>query len=358
MSAADLACWQQLAGAAAEPNPFFEPDYLLPLAGSLGSLGDVRMAVASDGPEWLACMPVYSIRGWHRIPLRGLIAWRGSGLLPALIGTPLLAGERLAEGSAALLEALWLDDGAAYLAFDGLVEDGPVHAAIGQAIGDGGFRSQTFSREQRAFSTRRVREDYLEQALGPKHRRNLRSQQRRLAEELGGEIEVIDRSGDPAAVAELIELERRSHLGARGTVLASDPAQATFFGEVCASFAARRRLQLLALQVGRRTLAMKCSLLADPGVFYLKIAYDEDFARFSPGIQLEVAALSLFHSREASEWIDSCAFPGNETFNRLLPERRSLLALTVARRSARGLAVIPMIGTARRLRDRAMRANG
>ena len=101
-------------------------------------------------------------------------------------------------------------------------------------------------------------------------------------------------------------------------------------------------------------MAVKCNLLAGPGVFYLKIAFDESLRAFSPGIQMEAAALDLFHGRPEAAWIDSCALPGNATFNRLLPERRRLLTVVLAPRRPRTLLAAPVIGTARRLRDRAM----
>ncbi len=358
LGAGDISRWRELAAAAAEPNPFFEPEYLLPLASSLGALGAVSLVVVADGQRWVACLPVHRTRGWHRIPLRALVAWRGQGLLPALIGTPLIAGEHLDEASCALLDTIVGHPGTAYAILDVLVEGGPVLAAVQRAIAERGLPSREFSRQDRAFLSRRSDEDYMQRALAPKHRRNLRSQSRRLAAELGAELEVLDLAGDPGAVAELIALEGRSRLAERGSVLASDPAQAAFFAEICASFAARGQLQLLALRANGQTVAMKCSLLADPGVFYLKIAYEEDYARFSPGIQLEAAALAAFHRRAASQWIDSCAFPGNETFNRLLPERRRLVTLSVAPRTARGLAASGLIAVARRLRERAMRTSG
>ena len=350
----DLARWRELAGSAIEPNPFFEPDYLLPLARGLGALQEVSLAVVDDRGSWLACMPVRRTARWHRIPLPALAAWRGRGLLPALIGTPLISGGHVHEATAALVAQIARCPGTRFAAFDGLVEDGPVFEALQSAIGEQGLWSLPFGRERRAFLHRRADGELPGHTISKKHMRNLRSQQRRLAAEMGSDLEIVDRAGDPDAVAELVALEGRSRLAARGSVLSSDPAQATFFADMCSTFAARGRLQLLALQAGSRTLAMKCSLLADPGAFYLKIAYEEAYARFSPGIQLEVAALAMLGERRSTAWIDSCAFPNNDTFNRLLPQRRSLITLTIADRRIGTLAAAPIIRAARQLRDRAM----
>ncbi len=123
-----------------------------------------------------------------------------------------------------------------------------------------------------------------------------------------------------------------------------------------------KRLRLVAgsncsaLQVGDRTIAMKCNILADPGIFYFKIAYDENYAKFSPGIRLETEMFTLFHERAEASWVDSCAAPRNEMNNRLLPDRRSFVTLTVLDPTIRALATVPAIRGVRHLRDRMIAA--
>jgi CelD/BcsL family acetyltransferase involved in cellulose biosynthesis len=312
----------------------------------------VSLALVTDGDSWLACMPVHRVGRWRRMPLPSTSMWRGAGLLLALVGTPLVSRACAREATAVLLDGVARTPGSVFTALETLVEDGPFFDALAPALSDAGLRSLRFERSERAFLTRRDECDYLEQAMDAHHRRGLRAQWRRLSDELGEEPRVIDRGGEPDAVRELIELEGRSYLAARGTVLQSDPAQARFFVEMCAAFAGQGRLQLLALQAGDRTIAMKCNILADPGVFYLKVAYDEDYRRFSPGIQLETRMFPLFHERPAARWMDSCAYPGNETWNKLLPERRSLVTVTVLAPTPRGRAALPIIRGSRYLRAR------
>jgi len=356
LQARDLDRWRELARVALEPNPFFEPDYLLPLARGLGELDGVALAVVAEGDSWVACMPVHRVARWHRIPLPSISVWRGRGLLPALVGTPLISSVRAHEATVALLDSVARSPGSYFAAFECLVEDGPVFDAVRTALAESKLRSLRFEHTERAFLTRRPENDYLEQAMGAKRRRNLRAQWRSLGEEAGAEPQIVERAVEQTAVAQLIELEGQSYLAERGSVLSADPGQARFFAEMCAAFAARGRLQLLALRAGDKTIAMKCNILADPGVFYLKIAYEDSYARFSPGIQLEARMFTLFHERPQALWIDSCAAPHNQTFNRLLPGRRSLVTVTIAHPSIRALAAIPLIGGARALRDRMIAA--
>ena len=123
-------------------------------------------------------------------------------------------------------------------------------------------------------------------------------------------------------------------------MLASDELHARFFLELCRDFAAQGRLQLLELRAGGRTLAMKCNIRAGDGLFYFKIAYDEEFARFSPGVQLEVEAVRLFHDDTDAQWIDSCADANNAMINRLWPDRRIVLTLVLVK-GARGMLARP-----------------
>jgi CelD/BcsL family acetyltransferase involved in cellulose biosynthesis len=348
---ADLDRWRRLAAAAIEPNPFFEPEYVLAQARALGAFGDVTLAVVTDGDAWAACMPVRRLGSWHRIPIASQSTWRGSAALPSLVGTPLVAAP---DAARALVDSLVATHGSSFVALEWLVADGPMYGAIADAIARSGVRCIEFERFERAFLTRRVEDDYFERSMKGKHRGVMRRRWKKLDQQLGGEPRIVDVTGDPAAVEELIEIEGASKLAAGGMVLRSDPAYEVFFREMCAGFAAVGRLELHALRFGDQTLAIRCNLLADPGIFYFKVAYDEALAQFSPGIRLEVESFHRFHARAQSEWVDSCSDPNNETMNRLLPERRKLVTLVLVKPGLRAPATAAALRAGRGLRERAM----
>jgi CelD/BcsL family acetyltransferase involved in cellulose biosynthesis len=348
---ADLGRWRRLAAAAIEPNPFFEPEYLLAQVRALDALGDVGLEVVADGDAWAACMPVRRLGSWHRIPIASQSTWRGSAALPSLLGTPLVSSP---EAAGALVDSLVATHGSSFVALEWLVADGAVYEAISDAIAPTGVRCIEFERFERAFLTRRPEDDYFERSMKGKHRGVMRRRWKKLDEQLGGEPRIVDVTGEPAAVDELISIEGASKLAAGGLVLKSNPAYERFFGEMCAGFAAAGRLELVALRFGERTLAIRCNLLADPGIFYFKVAYDEAFAQFSPGIRLEVESFHLFHARAKSAWVDSCSDPNNETMNRLLPERRRLVTLVLVKPGLRAPATAAALRAGRALRERAM----
>jgi CelD/BcsL family acetyltransferase involved in cellulose biosynthesis len=347
----ELDRWRRLAVAAIEPNPFYEPEYVLAQARALDAVGEVVLAVVADRDEWTACIPVRRIRSWHRIPIASVSTWRGSEALPSLVGTPLLSAP---EAATPLVRSLVATAGSSFAALEWLVSDGPAWESISRAIAQSGLRCIEFERFDRAFLTRRPQDDYFERSMKGKHRGVMRRRWKKLDAQLGGAPVVVDVTGDPAAVEDLIEIEGASKLAAGGMVLKSDPAYEVFFREMCAGFAALGRLELHALRFGDQTLAMRCNLLADPGIFYFKVAYDEAFAQFSPGIRLEVESFHRFHDRAGAEWVDSCSDPNNETMNRLLPERRELVTLVLVKPGVRAGLTVGALRAGRRLRERAM----
>ncbi|MGI8622560.1 MAG: GNAT family N-acetyltransferase [Solirubrobacteraceae bacterium] len=351
LSETDVAAWQALAGRAAEPNPFFEPEYALPLARGTGQLDQAALLVVRDGERWLACLPVRRRAAWHRAPLPNLSTWRAHALY-ALLGTPLIEADRLQEGADGLIDEILGARGSLLTALEWLVEDGPVYLALRRALTRRGARTIRFETFRRAALARRAEPDYTAATVSAKHLREYRRQRRRLGEELGGEMVVADRAGDPEAVEGLISMEQRSAVAARGSVLASDPRHAAFFRDMCARFAAAGRLQLLVLSAGDVPLAYKCNLAAGPGLFMLKIAFDEDHGRFSPGMQLELEMLNFFHDRPRTAWMDSCADANNAMINRLWPECRTLMTLVIPAPGARGLLAQPAVRALRAVRAR------
>jgi CelD/BcsL family acetyltransferase involved in cellulose biosynthesis len=307
----DLDSWQRLAGAACEPNPFFEPQFVL---AAQRLFGGGRLLVAERDGGWLGCLPV-------RRPLPGVLrAWAHSY---CFLGTPLVDGAHLDEAAAALVGAARL------LVLDRQAADGPVADAVARALRERGMVPFHEAGHERAALHRRAAGDYLA-AMRPHRRREFRRQARRLEEELGATLEVRDVSGDASAADRFLALESSGWKGRAGTALGSKPDHAAFFREICDSFRALGRLQMLEMTCGERTVAMKCNLAAGDGVFCFKIAHDEALNRFSPGVQLEIAHVERFHGDRSEPWADSCAAADNEMINRLWPDRRRIVSYAVS----------------------------
>src|SRR3546814_1995050 len=80
------------------------------------------------------------------------------------------------------------------------------------------------------------------------------------------------------------------------------------------------KLDMRALDLEDRPLAMLVNFLCPPGGFSFKTAFDEDYARFSPGVLLQQANLDLLEVPKIA-WVDSCAAPGHPMIDSVLRER-------------------------------------
>jgi hypothetical protein len=139
---------------------------------------------------------------------------------------------------------------------------------------------------------------------------------------------------DPVEVERFLAMEASGWKGEAGTALAADPAHAAFFAELCRRLGRGGGLELSVLRCAGRTLAMTVVLIGRTARYAFKVAIDEDFRKQAPGTHL------IVHVTEnpppgAPLPLDSCADPDNELLNGLLPDRRELVSLALARPGAR-----------------------
>lgn len=317
LTSRDLARWRDLAACAVEPNVFFEPDFVLAARDGLGE-GGVALLIVEDGDRWFACLPVLRSWRWRRVPVPVLATWRH---IYSFLGTPLVAPDD-AGPALSLLVDHGRRAGTGFLALEKMGADGLVWSTLEAELDRRGSGGVQFERIERAALVRRPEPTYLS-SMRPHRRRELNRQERGLERELGGSLLLRDRSEEPAAYGDFLQLEAAGWKGRNGTAFACDPGHAAFFRTICAAYARAGRLQLLDLSVDGRTVAMKCNLLAGDVIFCFKIAFDEQYAAYSPGLLLERRTVDVFHTETEAASMDSCADPHNAMINRLWPDRRS-----------------------------------
>lgn len=345
LSAGEIERWQELADAAEEPNPFAEPGIALAAADILPT-DRPALLVARERDEWVGALPVQLRRGWRGSPIGGTIGWNH---LYSFLGTPLLR-RGAAEDAARTLLAGPGPHAPALVGVPLLGTGGPVGAALdATATGE----RTSLRHYERAFLRRR--DDpagYV--ALRPKHRREFRRLGDRLAERLDASLVTHDESDSDAALETFLKLEASGWKGRSGTAFETI-GHAGFFRQVCRAFRERGRLQLLVLRAGKRPLAAKCNFRGGEGAFCFKIGFDDEFARFSPGIQLELGTIARFHDDATLQWLDSCAEGSNEMINRLWPDRRSIEIVTYTRGIRGAVARTALLG-ARQAREMTRRS--
>lgn len=321
--------WDALALTANEPNPFLESWYLLPALRRFDRAGRVEILRFERGGELAGLLPVERSWRYQRWPLPHVRTWVHPN---CFVGAPLVAAGSERAFWAAFLA--WADVSAGPALFAHLPQipiDGHLARALRTECAAQGRRIELVHREERALLDSDLSpEDYLEASVRGKKRKELRRQQARLAEQ--GRLRV-ERHDDDNCLATWIDhflaLEASGWKGKAGSALASQDATAGLFRDALRGAGARGRLERLSLILDGRPIAMLANFITPPGAFSYKTAFDERFARFSPGVLLQLENLALLEHSEVN-WCDSCAAPDHPMIDGLWTERRALGRFSVA----------------------------
>ncbi len=321
--------WDALGQRAAEPNPFYESWCLLPALRALDPAGTVRMLVCEADGELVALLPVASQSRYYGRPIAHLASWTHAN---CFLAAPLVAAGHEREFWRAMLG--WADregSGSLFLHFSGLPLEGALHQALGTVLSEQSRAAGLVHREERAMlASRQTPEDYLAASLSGKKRKELRRQHTRLAE-LGEVGFARDSTGDglEAWAARFLALEQAGWKGKAGSALASHTGTAALFCESLRGAVEQDRLERLTLSLDGRAIAMLVNFITPPGAFSYKTAYDEDYARFSPGVLLQCENLQLL-ARPDIAWTDSCAAADHPMIGHIWRERRALGRVSIA----------------------------
>lgn len=329
IDAAFIADWSELALHAVEPNPFTESWFLRPSFEQFDRAGAVRIFTLWDSGQLCGLMPVAPQPRYGRWPVPHMQNWLHHN---CFLGTPLVRAGYETVFWQSFLAAMDAQPGQALFAhFNGLTMGGKLAVALEQVCIEEGRRCATVHRTERAFLERGLSPDaYFEAAVRSKKRKELRRQKNRLAE--GGALTFM-RDDSATGLAEwadeFLALEQRGWKGGNGSALACAEGTRALFAEVLEGAAAAGRLERLDLRLDGRPLAMLVNFLCAPGSFSFKTAFDEDYARFSPGVLLQVENLALL-DHPTVKWCDSCAAEGHPMIDSLWTGRRSIGRYSVA----------------------------
>jgi hypothetical protein len=213
------------------------------------------------------------------------------------------------------------------LVLEWLGTDGALWTALSAALADRGTPPVSYETFERPMA-RRV-DGALTVGASARRRQRLVRLRTWMGDELGGEVEVTQRGGDIRALEQFLALEARGWKGVAGTALARRPGHAAFMRDMCSRFAAAGRLHLESLEVNGRPVAMVCGLVAGPGVFWFKTAYDERYSRASPGVQVLIESVEHLDRGNTVCWIDTCAASSADWLAQLVPGRTTLSSVVV-----------------------------
>jgi CelD/BcsL family acetyltransferase involved in cellulose biosynthesis len=245
----------------------------------------------------------------------------------APLGTPLIDRD---AGAAAI--SAWLEHLAAHpelpnlLLMTYLPVTGAVAQAFAAALARRGGASIPLAAHQRALmAPAGTGADYLDQAIGGKKRKELRRQKKRLAE--AGDL-ISDTAREPAAMAaalgDFLALEAAGWKGRAGTAAGADADIRAFMEQAVTGLARDGKARIARLIAAGRPIAALVTLESGTTAWCWKIAYDESFARYSPGVQLLMEATQELLDDPNVTRADSCATAGHPMIDHIWRERLAL----------------------------------
>ncbi len=170
----------------------------------------------------------------------------------------------------------------------------------------------------------------LERGLSSKRLRKIERQRLRLAR-LGTLAYVRGEATHVRVAAELfLALEARGWKGTGGTALLSDPGLTTFARSMTRLLARAGKCRIDRLDLDGEPIAMGIFLTSGKNAFVWKVAYDERYAAFSPGVQFMIDFTRRQSADPMIDRTDSCAIPDHPMINRLWPDRLDLADILIA----------------------------
>lgn len=333
-----ISAWDKLAAEALEPNVFYEPWMLLPAWRSFGMGRDIRVVLvfradtSGSAVSRILCgvFPIELERWYRELPVRVIRLWKHQY---CFLGTPLIRADVASETLSAFFDWFVFDEDLPSLMGFRYI---PGEGVFAQLFVDELNRRELLSFTEEYFTRALFRpttngKTYLENALSGKRRKELRRKANRLSEQGLLEYRELTPEGDVQAwIEDFLRLEASGWKGEDGGAMASTQTTRDFFVTVAVEAFRRNRLLMLALTLDGRPIAQYCHFVTAPGSFAFKIAYDEAYAVYSPGVQLMIEDIRRREKRPEIIWMDSCAVWNHIMANRLWTERRTIQTVLVA----------------------------
>jgi CelD/BcsL family acetyltransferase involved in cellulose biosynthesis len=311
--------WRDLAKRALQPNIFYEPDFALSAADVFGADAGAVLVRSQDGV----------LRGFfpaqpepYRYGMRsGVIAGWTNSYAP--LGIPLVDRDRAEDTLGAWLDHLAGEQQVRLLMLPYILEQGVFVSALDNVLQNRGLSSASFGSHARAMLVPGAdRASYLTQAINAKLRKELGRKRRRLSDlgEVAHET-ATDAFAVGTFVQDFLTLEERGWKGRAGSAAAQDAAIREFLQTAVIGLARRGQVRADRLTVAGQPAAVTLLLRRGNTAWLWKTAFDETFARYSPGVQLTRDVTEALLKDESIAETDSCATPDHPMIDHLWRER-------------------------------------
>ena len=322
-----------LSNRAMEPNVFFTSRFLAPAMPRLEDR-EIRLAVIRDETETRSrlrlLMPFSVERPGFAIVAPIIRAWSNHF---GPLGTPLVDAENAGEVMDHFLEALGREEMRlpSVLVLPDIRLGGPF-AQMARAIAMSRNLPVDVTGEQARPMLESLLdgEAYLKASIKSSHMREMRRQWGHL-EKLGRvSYEVARQPQDiRLRMEEFLLLEASGWKGKKRTAMLSDRLRAAFAREAVNNLAEIDAARIHTIDIDGKAIASMIVLLMNGDAYTWKTAFNEDFARYSPG-KILTAQITDWHLDDANiVRTDSCAVPDHPIMSRLWQEREAMGTLLI-----------------------------
>ncbi|MDP8997603.1 MAG: GNAT family N-acetyltransferase [Pseudomonadota bacterium] len=304
------AAWAKLANSAQEPSSLQLPEMQLPL---MAQNTEAKLLTVSKCDELLLALPVQSSRNFDRSTASDFDC----------NSLPLVASSHPQEAVLAMVQNLKRPL---------LLKDLPLESRFfGQLQMTGAHVRFTQQWQRAALLVNGSFEEWLARNFDHKRRKEFKRLRKRLSEQGELKLESLNpNSNFTTFVEDFVQLEAQGWKGQRGTALGIQDGKTSTFRQICEGLHYTGRLRFWVLRFNSRPIAALFGVVCGTQAQIIKIAYDESFAKYSPGVLLVLDATQAFFAEPDVELVDSCAIPDHPMINRIWRDRIGIGDVLVA----------------------------
>lgn len=305
--------WRGLSERSLVPSGLNSPELIAP---ALRNMGGARLAVVREGEKLHMALPVAE----HRFPLPYLGNWTSP---VSFYGLPHLDADMAVPALTAFLRKV-----AQPVLLHSVPRNGPLWDALTAASGHVAILDQW---ERAGLEIAGSYENWFETNFERKRRKEYRRLRSRLSEQGNLEALSLSQGENPATwVDELLAIEAAGWKGERGTAINFVPKAASLLRDAAAGLAASGKLRFWKLSLDGRVIASLYGIVEGNQVWLGKIAFDQNFARYSPGVLLILHATEQLFAEAGIARVDSCAIPGHPMIDNIWRDRIAVADVMIA----------------------------
>ena len=329
--AASTEQWLNLLKNSCEPAICAHPGWLLPmLEHTAGDSQPVVMTTSSPAGNSLTGVYPFVRKTWRwLLPVPVLSSWDNDFFFS---GIPLVPKASAQASLSSMLHAARSKTVANAVMFQKVPADGPFIKALEACAAGLELPVQRLDPFERAgLVSDQDFDAWFQQNFSRKRRKEYRRLRNRLSE--AGNLElVVHRQGDPIEpwLNEFTALEGAGWKGRRGTAIACADHMVAFLNKALGRLDTTGDLLAWKLCLDGRPIAMLFAMISGSHAWLGKIAYDEDYAHYSPGVLLILDATAGLLARKDIKQVDSSAIPDHPMINHIWRDRLAMTDIMVA----------------------------